>query len=711
MTKQLNWKSIISIKIIILFFVLSCMSLQAASIGGTFYIDATNGSDTNSGLSDEQAWKSFDNINKSVLLAGTKIYLKKGSEWNQRLEIRGSGIRQNWIVVSAYGTAANKPKISLTNSKDDIAVLISDIDKTSGIVKTQVNSFIEIKDIEIANTRLGIYYRSVKYTENTGFTVRNVTFTNINCDEVIFACNQGTDGAAKNAEITNQLAISKGNLIDQNGNLGGGKYEYIFPAAIFVGGKTYSNQTITGNHTTVLTEFHVEDCVFDECMAGVMSVFYWPVAPGAGANAWRQVVNKVKVINCSGTGAVNGLIAFDCVNGGAIAGSGGKMQPDTEGWGVLENVRVTRGASVPGRTWPNGTTGLIFSSVQNFLVNNSEFSGILNQNNPDGCGFDFETHTSNVTVQHSRFFNNDGHAMLLMNGGNYGGNSNIIIENNLFANNLKNSTSEFEMYFSRTEDGHQNVRISNNMAFIPRLNKENKAIGFINPTRTYIQDIDNDVYYLDESAQPLTITFKGETFTYKAQPNNTKVPLVANLESKDIDFFTDTTSILFKPSITRAVASYYQISESSGFENAEWKPFSALIPFMLSESDGTKTIYFKAKNPIGESNVSTVTVILKKNPEKKDAFTRLHIKVSPNPVSSKANISIIGYDDLLADESSEPNNQAYTLTVRDLTGKTIIQKLMNESIAELDFDNFKPGYYLISISNETTKLFAKVLKH
>lgn len=711
MIKQLNWKSIISTKIIILFFVLSCWNAQAASIGGTFYIDATNGIDTNSGLSDQQAWKSFNNINKSVLLAGTKIYLKKGSEWNQRLEIRGSGIRENWIVVGAYGTSTNKPKISLTNSKDDIAVLISDIDKTSGIVKTQVNSFIEINDIEIANTRLGIYYRSVKNTENTGFTVRNVTFTNINCDEVIFACNQGTDIAVKNAEITKQLAVAKGNLLDPNGNTGGGKYEYIFPAAIFVGGKTYANQTITGNHTTVLTEFIVKDCVFDECMAGVMSVFYWPVSPGAGANAWRQVVNKVKVINCAGTGAVNGLIAFDCVNGGAIAGSDGKMQPDADGWGVLENVRVTRGASVPGRTWPNGTTGLIFSSVQNFLVNNSEFSGILNQNNPDGCGFDFETHTSNVTVQNSRFLNNDGHAMLLMNGGNHGGNSNIVIQNNLFANNLKNSTSEFEMYFSRTEDGHQNVRISNNMAFIPRLNKENKAIGFINPTRTYIQDVDNDVYYLDGSAQPATITFQGETFTFKAQPNNTRIPVIANLESKDIDLFTDTTSILLKPTVTRAVASHYQISETSGFENAEWKPYSALIPFVLSETEGTKTIYFKAKNPIGESNVSTVSVILKKKPEKKDASTRLHIKVSPNPISSKANISVIGNDNLPADKPSGLDNQVYTLTVRDITGKTIIQGLMNESVAELDFEKFKPGYYLISLSNETIQLFTKVVKH
>jgi len=706
MSQQLNWKSIISIKILIIFFVLNCWSAQAASIGGTFYIDATNGSDTNSGLSDTQAWKSFTNINKSVLLAGTKVLLKKGCMWNQRLEIRGSGIRQNWIVVSSYGAADAKPKISLTNSKDDIAVLICDLDKTSGSVRTQVNSFIEIKDMEIANTRLGIYYRSIKYTENTGFTVRNVTFTNINCDEVMIACNKGTDGAAKNTEISNQLGAIKGNLLDQYGNMGGGQNEYIFPAAIFVGGRTYSNQTITGSHTTVLTEFTVDNCVMDECIAGVMSVFYWPFVSGVGDNAWRQVVNKVRVTNCTGTGAVNGMIALDGVNGGAIADGDGVMQPDAAGWGVLENVRVTRGSSVAGRTWPNGTTGLIFSNVQGFLINKCEFSGILNQNNPDGCGFDLETNCKNVTVQHSRFFNNDGHAMLIMNGGNFGGNKNIVIQNNLFANNLRNSDSDFEMYFSRTEDGHQNVRIRNNMAFIPKLNKKNGAIGFINPTRTYIQDIDNDVYFLNETAQPITVTFGGESYTFKAQPSNVKVPVTESVEVLLPDFFTSSVNIELRPTVTKAVASYYQISESISFQSAEWKPFTAIVPFVLSNSEGTKTVYLRTKNPIGESNTASAIVILKKTPEKKEASTRQHIRVSPNPISSNATIALING----ASVDKEENNAVYTLKVCDLGGKTLIEKQLIGSTSNVEFDKFKSGFYLISISNETTNLVSKVLK-
>lgn len=693
---------------LILLFISFC-NLHAANISGEFFIDAVNGNDENTGLSEAEAWKSFNKVNSSVLSEGTRILLKSGCEWNHRLEIKGSGKRENKIIIGSYGNGTSKPKIALTNSKDDIAILITDIDKSSGQVRTQVNNFIEIKDIEIANTRLGIYFRSVKYTENTGFTVRNVTFTNINCDEVMAACNAGTDLAVKNSVISNQLAAAKGNLIDQYGNAGGGKNEYIFPAAIFVGGKTLSNQTITGSHTTVLTEFTVDNCEFNECIAGVMSVFYWPFISTVGDNAWRQIINKIRITNCTGTGAVNGMIALDGVNGGALPDADGVMQPDANGWGVLENVRVTRGSSAPGRTWPNGTTGLIFSNVQGFLINKCEFSGILNQNNPDGCGFDFETNCKNITVQHSRFLNNDGHAMLLMNGGNFGGNKNIVIQKNLFANNLRNSESDFEMYFSRNEDGHQNVRIRNNMAFIPRKNKKNQALNFINTARTYIQDVDNDVYYLDETSQPVTVTFWGEAHTFKAQANNVKMPYVDKLEAVMSDLFSTSTNILLRSTYSKAVPSYYQLSESPNFTNATWKAYTDTIPFTLSTTNGAKTIYLKIKNPIGESNIAYTIVLLKNVPEKLDASTRQHIQVTPNPVVTKAKISV---EKKSESSISEPisNLENYSIDIHDYSGKIVYSGYFSGREFLVDFTKFRRGTYIVSVRNVNTDLVSKFSK-
>ena len=490
-----------------------------ATLSGTYYIDATNGNDFATGKTGANAWKSFDKVNSNVLSAGTKILLKRGEVWNQRLEIRGCGTAQEWICVDAYGLGDLKPKISLKNQKNDIAILICDLDKTTGKAKTQNISYIQIRDVELANTRMGIYYRSIMGTTNTGFRVEKVIFNNINCDEVMMACNADTDKEVKNAEIGKQLGVAKGNLQTPKGNADGGRKEYIFPAAIFIGGKTYPNQQVNGFHTTILTEFEVSDCQFNETIAGIMSTFYWPFNGGDGDNVWRQLIHKVKVTNCTGTGIVNGMIAFDGINGGAAPDENGVMQPDANGWGGLKNVSVKMGAKVPGRTWPNGTTGVIFSNTQNFLVDSCEFSDLLNQGNPDGCGFDFETNNHQITIQNTKFFNNDGHAILLMNGGVFGGNSNIIIQKNLFANNMKSSNSDYEMFFSRTEDGHRNVKVSNNIAFLRTTNKESKAIGFLNPTRTYVSASDNKVYYLNDSAQAVEVRFLGKNYTFQALDN------------------------------------------------------------------------------------------------------------------------------------------------------------------------------------------------
>ncbi|MFZ4581905.1 MAG: T9SS type A sorting domain-containing protein, partial [Paludibacter sp.] len=309
----------------------------------------------------------------------------------------------------------------------------------------------------------------------------------------------------------------KGNLQTIGGAVDGGVNEYVFPAAIFIGGQTAGNQTVSGTHITVLTELEVYNCQFNEAIAGVMSVFYWPFVSNGGSNIWRQLVNKVKLNNCTATGVVNGVIAFDGVNGGAVADVNGVMQPDASGWGLIKNVRVTMGASAPGRTWPHGTTGVIFSNSQKMLVDSCEFSEVLNQGNPDGCGFDFETNTDLVTIQNSKFLNNDGHSVLIMNGGSFGGCSNLVFQNNLFAGNIKSGTSKTEFSLSNNTDGHTNIKFRNNIVFMRKKNINNENITLYDPTRTYFTQTLNDLYYLEPTAGAISISFLGQIYTYNAQ--------------------------------------------------------------------------------------------------------------------------------------------------------------------------------------------------
>ncbi len=579
-----------------------------APLSGTYYIDATNGSDIASGLTEADAWRSFDNVNKTVLSAGTKILLKNGSIWNQRLEIRGSGTSTNWIEVDSYGANSSKPKISLTNNPNDIGILICDLDKTSGITKSQPISYIKIQNMEIANTRLGIYYRCVTGTTNMGFKVNNITFNNINCDPVMTAVNTASD---KNAEITTQLFAAKGNLETINNSTGGGVREYIFPAGIFVGGITFPGQTISGNNTTVLSEWEVSNCQFNEAMAGVMSVFYWPANNNDGADIWQQLVNKVKLTNITSTGIVNGVIALDCVNGGAIMDANGVMQPDANGWGVFKNVNVTMGASAPYRTWPNGTTGVILSSCKNMLVDSCEFSDLLNQGNPDGCGFDFETNCDNITLQNTKFFNNDGHSILLMNGGGYGGNSNIVIQKNLFAKNVKSSTSTTEFLFSLASDGHSNVKVNNNQVFMRRKNKNNININFL-PNRSYITASNNDLYYLDDTQPNITISFLSQPHTFRAFVNSVTAPQVSKLllNNGDLETSSKTISIYNEYSLNNGTPASYMVSENFNFADALWQTYTPNFNYTLSAGNGGKIVYFRVRNISGISPSFSTAIML-----------------------------------------------------------------------------------------------------
>jgi len=51
-------------------------------------------------------------------------------------------------------------------------------------------------------------------------------------------------------------------------------------------------------------------------------------------------------------------------------------------------------------------------------------------------------------------------------------------------------------------------------------------------------------------------------------------------------------------------------SENAGFAGASWSVYSTSPTFTLSAGAGTKTVYFKTKNEIGESSEISDTIVL-----------------------------------------------------------------------------------------------------
>ena len=51
----------------------------------TYYVDATNGRDSNDGLSPEESWKTVEKVNSAKLHPGDAVLLKRGEVWREQL--------------------------------------------------------------------------------------------------------------------------------------------------------------------------------------------------------------------------------------------------------------------------------------------------------------------------------------------------------------------------------------------------------------------------------------------------------------------------------------------------------------------------------------------------------------------------------------------------------------------------------------------------
>jgi len=87
------------------------MQAQAA----TYYVDVTNGSDSNNGTSEDNTWKTISKVNSSSFNPGDSVLFKRGEEWWETLIVPSSGTSGNPITFGAYGTG-DKPKIYSSDS-------------------------------------------------------------------------------------------------------------------------------------------------------------------------------------------------------------------------------------------------------------------------------------------------------------------------------------------------------------------------------------------------------------------------------------------------------------------------------------------------------------------------------------------------------------------------------------------------------------------
>ena len=92
------WKSIIFCALL---YALCSTSICWAT---NYYVDATNGNDSNPGTSEAAPWKKIAKVNSSHFQPGDFILFKRGETCREQLTVPTSGTSGNPITFTSYGT-------------------------------------------------------------------------------------------------------------------------------------------------------------------------------------------------------------------------------------------------------------------------------------------------------------------------------------------------------------------------------------------------------------------------------------------------------------------------------------------------------------------------------------------------------------------------------------------------------------------------------
>ncbi len=145
-------------------------------LSATYYVDAENGSDSNSGLFTNEAFRTLSRISGKYFQPGDRILFKSGQTFYGQLNISGCGSDESPIFVGTYG-GEEKAKICAS----------------VGSAVTVISEHIVIENLEITNPvgTAGILITTCGEGIKSDITVRNCYIHDIDVNERQFAYQSG----------------------------------------------------------------------------------------------------------------------------------------------------------------------------------------------------------------------------------------------------------------------------------------------------------------------------------------------------------------------------------------------------------------------------------------------------------------------------------------------------------------------------------------
>lgn len=160
-------KTVLSIVLAVMLALSCCPVAFAANAGTTYYVDSVNGDDTNSGTSENAAWKTTEKAASVEYSAGDKVLFKAGGYFVGTFSAKGSGTEENPITLGAYGDVEALGKPMLTVEDESAVVEINDVS----------NWTVDGLDISAPNG-MGVYI-VCETTQMSGITVENCSMHDI----------------------------------------------------------------------------------------------------------------------------------------------------------------------------------------------------------------------------------------------------------------------------------------------------------------------------------------------------------------------------------------------------------------------------------------------------------------------------------------------------------------------------------------------------
>lgn len=144
--------------------------ISLASQATVYYVSASDGSDSDSGLSEVLAWQTLTKVNATTFTAGDIIKFKKSDGWYGTLIINQSGIVGSPITYTTYGTGSTPTITGFTT-------ISGWTDEGSGIYSKVITSDSKTYAVTVdgANTGMGRYPNSTYLIYESASTNTSIT--------------------------------------------------------------------------------------------------------------------------------------------------------------------------------------------------------------------------------------------------------------------------------------------------------------------------------------------------------------------------------------------------------------------------------------------------------------------------------------------------------------------------------------------------------